>query len=175
MSEMVRTPSQLLPRRVPVQKRQPFTTQVQDPIDEVVATLQNLTISWFPEPVVLTKTFALSHHAVDRLTRHAYFILSRDVRIPEKHRLKFGKFETQEAMEDDIAAITDESVHVFVLYTNQDMENIMQTRPQLGIDNMLDMVLMAYTNRLSRALGGSSPAACTRQLLLAIPVRILFI
>ena len=84
------------------------------------------------------------------------------MRIPESHKKEFGNFETQQAMEDDIAAITEEYVHVFVLYTDQDMENILQTRPQLGIDNMLDMVLMAYTKRLSRALGGSSPAACTR-------------
>ena len=109
---------------------------------------------------MLTKTYAVSHHAVDRFTTHAYYILSRDVRIPEKHRLAFGNLETQEAMADDITPIPDEHVHVFVLYTDQDMENIIQTRPQLSIDNMLDMVLMAYTKRLSRALGGSSPATC---------------
>ena len=108
---------------------------------------------------------------MDRFTLHAYYILSQDVRIPEDHRLAFSTLETQEALIDDITPITDEYVHVFMLYTDQDMENIIQTRPQLSINNMLDMVLMAYTKRLSRALGGASPAKCTSQLLLAIPVR----
>ena len=145
--------------------------QVQDPIDEVVATLQKLAIAWFPDPVALIKTHALSHHAVDRLTLHAFYILSQDVRIPENHRLAFGNRQTQEAMSEDITPITEEYVHVFMLYTDEEMENIIQTRPQLSINNMLDMVLMAYSKRLSRALGGASPASCTSQLLLAIPVR----
>ena len=146
--------------------------QVQDPIDKVVATLQKLTISWFPEPAKLEETWAASQHAVDRFTSHAYFVLSKDVSIPEEHRKALGSLETQEALIDDINLITDAYVHVFVLYTEQDMEDVMKTRQQLSVENMRDIVLAAYTKLLSRASGGASPAQCTDQLLLAIPVRI---
>ena len=146
--------------------------QEQDPIDNVVATLQKLAVSWFPEPAKLTETWAASQHAVDRFTSHAYFILSKDVSIPEEHRLALGSLETQEALIDDINLITDAYVHVFMLYTEQEMEDVMTTRPQLSMENMRDIVLAAYTKLLSRASAGASPAQCTDQLLLAIPVRI---
>ena len=80
---------------------------------------------------------------------------------------------TQDALIDDISLITDTYVHVFVLYTQQEMEEVlMTTRKQLSVENMRDIVLEAYTNLLSRASGGASPAQCADQLLLAIPVRL---
>jgi hypothetical protein len=147
--------------------------QEQDPIDRVVATLQQLTISWFPEPVILEETWAASQHTVDRFTTHAYFVLAKDVSIPLEHRKALGSMETQNALIDDINLITDAYVHVFVLYTEQEMEDVLMTnRQQLSVENMRDIVLAAYTKLLSRASGGASPARCSEQLLLAIPVRL---
>ena len=81
--------------------------------------------------------------------------------------------ETQDALIDDISLITDTYVHVFVLYTEQEMEEVlMTTRQQLSVENMRDIVLAAYSNLLSRASGGASPAQCAKQLSLAIPVRL---
>ena len=122
----------------------------------------------------LTKTYAVTIHALDIFTTHAFYVLSRDIKIPENHRLQFENVEAQKELAQDIAEITDEYVEVFVLYSQQEMEDVFQTRQQLNIDVMLDIVLQAYTKKLSRAAGGVSPALCTDQLLLAIPVRFYF-
>ena len=147
--------------------------QEQDPIDEVVATLQKLAISWFPEPVKLEETWAASQHTVDRFTSFAFFALAKDVSIPLEHRKALGDMATQDALIDDISHLTDIYVHVFVLYTNKEMEDVlMTTRQQLTVENMRDIVLEAYSNLLSRESGGASPARCADQLVLAIPVRL---
>ena len=89
--------------------------QEEDPIDVVVATLQMLTISWFPEPAKLEETWAASQHTVERFTSYAFFALAKDVSIPLEHRNALGSMATQNALIDDISVITDKYVHVFVL------------------------------------------------------------